>query len=163
MRRHWFLALIILGLFSPSGQPAPMTPKHLTDAEKQRISEAGKAYAKGVLAMDVSAATAVFTEDAIFLDPSSPMIRGKTEIRKFFQTLFARQVITAFSVTPVEVFGVDGLAYEVGSWSLTMKSPESNRPLSESGSYVFALKKQPDGSWKIAVDIGNTSPPRSVP
>jgi uncharacterized protein (TIGR02246 family) len=163
MKMNGFVALGILWLLLSSCWPAPTTPKQLTEADRKRITEVEEAYAKGVMAKDPSAAAAVFTEDAIFLDPNSKTVRGRGEIERFFQALFAGQTVTGFSLTPVEVFGVDGLAYEVGTWRLSVNPPEGTSPLSQAGSYVFALKKQSDGSWKIAVDIGNSSQPSATP
>ena len=134
-----------------------MAPRPLAGSDMKRISDVRNAYSKGILAGDAPAASAVFTDDAIFLDPNSTTIRGKAEIEKFFVNLFADQKVLGFQLTPLDLYGVESLAYEVGTWQLSLLRPQETSPVSHSGSYVLALKKQIDGTWKIAVDIGNSS------
>jgi hypothetical protein len=36
-------------------------------------------------------------------------------------------------------------------------------PLTDKGNYVTVYRKQPDGTWKLVVDIGNTALPAPPP
>ena len=154
-----FLALAILALFLSSCQPTPIGPQPLTDADKQKMTEKREAFVKAFLAKDASAVAEFYTEDAILLPPNTEMVRGKTSIQEFQEAFFKGQESTELTLTPVEVFGVDYLAYEVGTYTLTMVPAGSDSPVSDTGKYVEALKKQADGSWKIAADIWNSDQP----
>jgi ketosteroid isomerase-like protein len=58
--------------------------------------------------------------------------------------------------TTVDVYGSGDLAYEVGNYVLTIQ-PEGQEPIEDKGKYVVVWKQIADGSWKMHVDIWNTS------
>jgi len=49
------------------------------------------------------------------------------------------------------------LGYTYGNYVFTMKDKEG-KAISQYGKYMSVWKKQKDGSWKVVVDMGNTSP-----
>jgi len=56
--------------------------------------------------------------------------------------------------------GYDGnLAYERGVSTVTIQ-PEGGQEVTVRGKYLVALKRQADGSWKVAVDIWNSDLPQ---
>lgn len=51
-------------------------------------------------------------------------------------------------------FGVEGdMAYQVGAFAIDDSDPP------EKGKFVNVLKRQPDGSWKVAISIFNSDLP----
>ena len=53
------------------------------------------------------------------------------------------------------------LGYTTGSFEIREKSPDGT-PLVRKGSYVTLWRKQSDGSWKVALDIGSFVPPKAA-
>jgi len=51
------------------------------------------------------------------------------------------------------------LGYTTGSFEIHDKSPDGT-PMVRKGSYVTLWRKQSDGSWKVALDIGSFVPPK---
>jgi len=51
------------------------------------------------------------------------------------------------------------LGYTTGSFEIREKSPDG-APLVRKGSYVTLWRKQSDGAWKVALDIGSFVPPK---
>jgi ketosteroid isomerase-like protein len=49
------------------------------------------------------------------------------------------------------------LAYETGTWSMTM-SDAKKKPATEKGSYVVVWQKQADGAWKAVRDVPVVGP-----
>jgi ketosteroid isomerase-like protein len=62
------------------------------------------------------------------------------------------------TLTTMDVGGGGNTAYETGNYSLTIQ-PESQAAMTDSGKYVVVWKKQADGTWKLHVDIWNSSMP----
>lgn len=91
-----------------------------------------------------------FTEDVALLAPGQPMTRG----RKAFEGTYRSRMNEASGGTHSNAlveFGVEGdLAYEIGTYAVTGSNP------TEEGKFVNVLKRQPDGSWKVAVSIFNS-------
>ena len=163
-----FLALAILALFLSSCQPTPTGPQPLTDADKEEIQAfLTKTFRKAYLAKDASAMTGFYTEDAIQLPPNTGMVRGKADIQKYFSHAFPSFLedvnLIDHRETPVEISGVNGLAYVVSMSRRTVTPPGSDSPQTFTGKSVLVLKKQADGSWKIAADIWNSDQPQPTP
>ena len=64
----------------------------------------------------------------------------------------------SFATDKVEVARSGDIAYDVGSYALTMSDPEG-KPVTQKGRYVVVWKKATDGTWKVAVDAVVSDPP----
>jgi ketosteroid isomerase-like protein len=60
-----------------------------------------------------------------------------------------------FGSTQVEVARSADLAYEIGTFDLTL-ADQAGKTAAMRGKYVVAWKKQANGEWKAAADIFNT-------
>lgn len=69
--------------------------------------------------------------------------------------------ITDIQFDIVEVGGAGDIAYVYGKYSLTM-APEGKEPVKDIGKYIEIWNRQPDGSWKVALDIFNSDLPLAV-
>lgn len=85
-------------------------------------------------------------------------VRGRDAIRASYAEMFSRP---GFSLTwePIEaVVSASGdLGYTLGRWR-SRSVHADGKTVTGQGKYVTIWKKQKDGSWKAAVDIGNTTP-----
>jgi ketosteroid isomerase-like protein len=54
------------------------------------------------------------------------------------------------------------LGYTFGNYVLKAKDKDG-KPVVEYGKYATVWKKQKDGSWKVAMDMGNASPAPAKP
>ena len=157
---RWFVAVmsVVMALYLPSCQQAPQNPPGLTDADKQQISAHREALVKAVREGNASAFAAQFTEDAIYLQEEGEMVRGRVAIEKNFQSWAGGQSVD-YSVEPVEVSGLDGLAYEVGTFTIKWTPPGTTEKVTITGKHIWILRKQADGSWKDTADISNLNQP----
>ena len=116
-----------------------------------------EAYHRG----DTEAVADFYTEDAKILSPNMEMVSGKQAIQEFWKTSIDMGV-RRINLETAEM-GYDGkLAYERGVSTVTIQ-PEGGQERTERGKYLVVLKRQDDGSWKIAVDIWNSDSPPQPP
>lgn len=102
---------------------------------------------------DAAACAAFFTEDVILLAPQQPMTRGRKAFEETYQSRMDESRGGIHSNSLVE-YGVEGdLAYQIGTFSIA----DTNPP--EQGKFVNILKRQADGTWKVAVSIFNSDRP----
>jgi len=66
---------------------------------------------------------------------------------------------TAFTITPIQIEGTDGLAFDRGTWSMTATAEGMPEPIVDTGKYVMVLRRQEDGSWLWTVGIWNSDLP----
>ena len=98
----------------------------------------------------------LFTEDAVWMMPSSFKDVDQDEARSFYR--FPRKFKFDQETAVDEVVVSDDWAYVRVSFEgyLRSKVDDGSLPLRSVSRHIWILKKQVDGSWKIARDIWNT-------
>ncbi|MGC9950574.1 MAG: nuclear transport factor 2 family protein [Bryobacteraceae bacterium] len=98
---------------------------------------------------DVEAALAVYEEDATVVVYPGMLGKGTAAIRAFFQGIFRLKGEIEHGV---EVFTEAGdLTLFVAKWTI-LSAISPGLPVHRTNYQVAILRKQPDGSWLIAVD-----------
>jgi ketosteroid isomerase-like protein len=94
-------------------------------------------------------------EDAILLPLGEHPVRGRDAI---FATMSAGpKYALTWAPETADVAGSGDLGYTWGQ-SVVRRTGEDGRPIVRHGKYLTVWKRQPDGSWKYVMDIGNPSP-----
>ena len=154
MRR---MLLPLVTLAAVACQPAS-TP--LSDEDVLAIRSLGDGYAQAVLAADADAIAALYATDAIEMPPHLPATQGRDAIRTRYEAIFGPPMqFTAFTITPIEIDGIDGLAFDRGTWSMTATAEGMPEPIVDTGKYVMVLRRQEDGSWLWTAGIWNSDLP----
>lgn len=104
---------------------------------------------------------------AAYAAPDARMFRGEEKIVSGpaeIEALMAEQYVAGGSLTwaPTEaVSSADGtLGFTHGRWTYTSPKAEDGTSKTALGSYVSVWAKQPDGTYKFSVDIGNPDRPK---
>jgi ketosteroid isomerase-like protein len=127
-------------------------------AIKSFLATAGEA----VNNRDVEAEVNRFTEDGIYMWPDAPAIEGHTALREWFSDRFQRVEVTLESETQeIELCG--DWAFERGTYVARIEPKGDDRTEWVRGKYINILRRQPDGSWKIARRIRNRDHPAGQP
>ena len=136
---------------------SPSAPAALSAADLTGIRAADSAFMAAANAGDVDAVVAVYASDAVLLPPNLPPQRGRNAIRNFWGGLLKAYTLK-FEVGSDTVEGRGDLAYNVGHYRFTaVPKDKANPGMADEGKFVEILKKQPDGSWKYAVDMYNSN------
>ena len=145
-------ALMVLSLASGYGQGSANLA-----AVRQAIDLQNQRFAKAYNSHDAAGVAAVYTADATTLPPYSKMLQGRAAIRESNQKEFTAGLKDLrLSTVSLEVH--DDFAYEIGKYSITLP-PSDGKVMKDSGKYLVIWQKQGDGSWKIYMDIWNSSMP----
>jgi uncharacterized protein (TIGR02246 family) len=150
MRRAILPLLLLLAVACQPGA-AP-----LSETDIAAIRTLGQNYADAILAGDAAGAAAVYADDAIELPPGRPPVEGREAIEANYVTAFEMgQATIEFSMMPVTISGVDGLAYEYSKWAWTGTPPGMTEPVTERGKLLVVARQQEDGSWLWAAAMWN--------
>jgi ketosteroid isomerase-like protein len=120
------------------------------------VSEIDRAFATA----DPALLAGLVTEDAVWMAPEEPLIRGRAAVEERYRGLFGElhdrfsEVTHSMEVAEVCVCGE--WAISRGSYRLTLTLPNVPQPIVITGKNVHTYRKQHDGSWLIASDIWNT-------
>jgi uncharacterized protein (TIGR02246 family) len=124
---------------------------------RQAIEGANGQFGDAVRRGDGAAIAALYTEDAKLLPPNSEMIQGREGIKAFW-TGGLQMGIKDAVLTTIEVLGTGAVVCEIGKYDLTIK-PEGHEAIKDIGKYLVVWKKSMGETWKLHVDIWNTSRP----
>ena len=117
------------------------------------LEDFDEAYNEAFNRGDAAGCAAFFTDDVMLLPPDEPMIRGKEAFEETYRSRIEQNTGGTHTNALVD-FGVEGdLAYQIGTYAIEDSDPP------EQGKFVNVLKRQPDGSWKVAVSIFNSDKP----
>ncbi|MFQ5776727.1 MAG: YybH family protein [Terriglobia bacterium] len=148
-------ALVILLVLAISG----CAPQMDVEAEEAAIRETANEWMNAANAKDVERLVDLYADDASLFPPNAPLVTGKEAIGTAWSELIESPgFATSLQTTKVEISRAGDLAYSVGTYEDTRNDPEGN-PVTDRGKWVVALKKQPDGAWKIVADIWNLDLP----
>jgi uncharacterized protein (TIGR02246 family) len=159
--RHLFLlpafVAMILALAGCQQQAPPQAPDtRVADEAAIRTAEADMAKAVG--ALDPAKAASFYTDDVVGMGVDAPVVQGKENMQKFFETIMKDKPDIAWTPVKVEVARSGDLAYSWGKGKESVKD-KKGKVTETTGKYVSVWKKQADGSWKIAVDTMVPDPP----
>jgi ketosteroid isomerase-like protein len=157
LRILFSLVLLAASLFGCQSPPAPA----LSAADQQAIRQTEDQSLKiaNTSADWIAYTKLYYAGDAIFNPPNAPSTKGQDAIVAFFKSL---PPISNFRTNILELDGWGNTAYVYGTYSLTMTVP-GGKPESDRGKYVEIWKRQPDGTWKVAIDTFNSDLPLPGP
>ena len=161
IHKHPILSLLVLILAVPFLVSCTTAPPPDTSAEdSQSINAANTQWLDAFNRGDAAALAAFYTEEAKILEPNSQMIVGRESIQAMFQGFFDTGALE-LQLTVIELSVNGDMAHKVGKYTLTIQ-PEEGEVISDNGKHV-TIWKRVNGSWKVDVDIWNSSVQLPVP
>ena len=135
-----------------------LTPENAWTQDDAIRQLAGEDFDKAENAGDVSAKMRLYAADAVLLPPGgAPPVIGQQAIRAWQEANFKKETTQGVStVDEVQVFGEWGFAR--GTYSGVVTSKAGGEPQKSSGYFLVIVRRQRDGTWKIARDIWNDEP-----
>lgn len=134
-------------------------PKANAPDDVAAIKAIPAAYGQAVTAGDAAAIASAYADGAVRLDPNTPITIGKEAIQSTWQKYLDLYSFEEVDVAEdVQVVGDLGFARGTYTSKSTPKTSGA-AATDDKGKWVSISRRQPDGSWKIVVDIWNTDLP----
>jgi len=137
----------------------PKAPQGLTDQDRAAIRQSEADFAASMIAKDYAKVAASYTTDAVIMPSNAPSLTGRAAIEQFMSTF---PPLTAFTLNSVEIDGEGDLAYQRGTYQMTMQL-SGGVTESDSGKYLEIRRRQADGTWLITRDTWNSDIPLPAP
>jgi uncharacterized protein (TIGR02246 family) len=132
------------------------------DADKRAIKALLNNNASAISAEDLDGWLALFTDDAIFMNPNAEVLKGVEASRMYATPVFEQfDHEIAITIDEVEVSRDRAFARWSFTWEFTPKTGGDTKQ--EKGKELWIFKRQADSSWKCSHIIWNkdTPPPAS--
>lgn len=127
----------------------------LSSSDLQAIGALRTALVEAIKAGDAARYASLCTEDVQLLHANAPLVTGKANLQAHNAEIFKLIRVLNLVLSPVDVYGMGDLAYEVGTQEVAIEPAilgfRSNRK------YVHVLKRGSDGVWRFAVLMSNDS------
>jgi ketosteroid isomerase-like protein len=109
--------------------------------DQQAIRGATTMLESSFNAKDVDKILTLYVDNAVFMPPNRPLLRGREPLKGFYQGLI-NGGSKDLKITPGEVSGHGPLAYESGAYSMM------NGNVHDRGKFLFIFRNM-SGNWKI--------------
>ena len=148
------------------------TARATTDsaADREIIATVMQDYAKALERGDPPTALSFWTDDPVYINNGIPTLRGRAALDSVFRGIHSAWRDVKASINPEEITAAGDIAYVIGSYWETFTLTEGTTqqlqgrsltgaaPQRIQGRFLFIMRRQPDGSWKIARAIGADLP-----
>ncbi|MGH7992962.1 MAG: YybH family protein [Limisphaerales bacterium] len=125
---------------------------HPDTAPPDKLAAIRKLYADNMAALnsgDLAALARFYEKDAIQFPPNSPALTGWEAIRSGLKNELAGIKVAA-TIEVAEVVIADDWTFARGTYRMVTTPQGGGEQTVATGNWLDILKRQPDGSWKIA-------------
>ena len=163
------LSLVLVLITACSSAPAERAPSKMAAADPlaaedvAAIRATDSAFASAAGAGDAAGMAGLYLPDAHLLPPDAAAIEGRERIQQYFAGLLSAYHVTIV-VSSDEIEGRGDLAYARGHYTLEGTPKAAGAPpIREEGKFLEVLRRQSDGTWRLAADMWspNAPPPAS--
>ena len=124
---------------------------------RQTFQQMEDKWNNAMVAGDLNTLVDFYADDAVSLPSYMPMMRGKDEIRAGNKKDLESGVkYLSLTSTTTDVYGQGDLAYEIGTFDISLIPPNMTEQVKDHGKYLTIWQKQSDGTWKIKCDTFNS-------
>jgi ketosteroid isomerase-like protein len=146
----FLVGTIVLPVTRPTVAASPkVTADTLKQLEGEFMNAAAEKGSQGFMSF--------YTEDSVELPNGAAIIHGKAEIAKGMGFLDDKNNHLTWAPVGADLAASGDLGYTYGNYEYHALDKDG-KPVVEYGKYTSIWKLQKDGSWKIALDMGNASP-----
>ena len=128
-------------------------PATLSQDDRAAISAVDELFRASVVNQDWGALEDVYADSAVLLSPGERPVTGRDNIQVWYSG--TGRLVNTFETAAHDVDGRGDLAYVRGTYLITFRSPGASQAVTETGKFVWVLRKDPGGRWRVAVDVRN--------
>ena len=133
-----------------------------TKLEGEKVMKLSKEWSEVASTGDVEKTVSYWADDAFVMSAGQPPLKGKPAIRQMVEESYK---IPGFRISwqpqSVEVSESGDMAYIIENSQVSM-TDSTGKPVILRNKSVSIWRKQPDGSWKNAVDISTPDPTQQI-
>ena len=155
MTRFAWLLLLVIAV--PSCRPAESAGAN-DSADIAAVPRSMEAATAAHAAGDSVGIADLFTEDAVIMPAGEPTASGRAQVLASFGAFF-RNYTSQARIEPIETHIAGDWAWARTRVSGTLTPRAGGAPIELSAREIAILRRQSDGSWKVARLIGNSAPP----
>jgi uncharacterized protein (TIGR02246 family) len=158
----FIIAVSLTGVACSSQKQQPGQPAAATPADLEAINQLHERDVEASKSLDVEALASLWTDDIVSIPQDGKPIIGKEanrnsllKLREAMQDLD----IVEYNISFNEVKVTGDWAFEWGTFSGAVKPKAGGEAMHSSGNLLRVLKREADGSWKVARTMSSNDSP----
>jgi ketosteroid isomerase-like protein len=145
----FLVATILFPMAHPKVSASPKaTAETLKQLEAEFMKAAGEKGSQGYMSY--------YAEDAVEVPNGEALIQGKANIARTMGFLDDKNNRLIWTPVGADVSVSGDLGYTYGTYEFHSKDKDG-KPSVDYGKYASVWKLQPDGNWKVVLDMGNAT------
>ena len=160
MRRVRLLCAAALSLMLLAGCNGPTARSRAATAD---LDKAIAAFNEALRTNDAATFMSFVADEVVMMPPGEAPVRGKEALRAWYTAFLSQYRTSSLTLTQREVLVGEGFAVEMGSFEWGLVPAGGGASVVDRGSYMQVWKRQPDGQWRFAREVWNSSEPASAP
>jgi uncharacterized protein (TIGR02246 family) len=144
-------------------------PKHPSDhntlsaATRAAVESATTAFHQALRTNDTATFLSYIADDVVMMPPGEAPVHGKDAMRAWYTGFLTQYHTSSLTLDDREVFVGAGWATELGTYQWGLTPTGGGAPVLDRGHYMQVWRQQPDGQWRFAREIWNSSAPPPSP
>lgn len=159
------LAVITMGLTlmlsCEAREPAAGTSG--SAAARASVDSATTTFHQALRTNDTAGFLSFLNDDVAIMPPGEAPVRGKEAIRAWYADFLTHYRTSSLTLADREVFVGEGWAAELGTYEWGLTPVAGGTTVVDRGSYMQMWKQLPDGHWRFAREVWNSSVPPASP
>ena len=135
-----------------------MSTPGAADIDRLAITRTSTELLAAVNAADADRCSAIWAADGVLMPPHHPCVQGRQAVLHYFRNLFSRGRFN-FTFTSSQVDVVGDMALERVTYTAIIWRGDDATPIEDVGKGLHVYRRQPDGAWKLTLDIWNSDLP----
>jgi ketosteroid isomerase-like protein len=161
LKRLAALVLAVASALAVACAPSGSSKKAFTsDVHMEaELMEADRSFARDTSDRGIDGWVDAFTDDGVQLPSGEPLARGKAAIRNVMVALLSDPTSKLrWDPDRAQVSSSGDLGYTLGRATVSKVGPSGGELVVAKLKYLSVWKRQADGHWKVAVDVGTPEP-----
>ena len=107
---------------------------------------------------NVTAFMSYIEDDAIIAPPADQPVSGKEAVEQWYKVFLTKYRTSSLNLTGKEVFVGEHWAAEFGHFDWSLQPVDGSPVVLDHGTYMQVWRLKPDGTWRFAREVWNSSP-----
>jgi len=137
--------------------PIRRTPATAASDEKAFAATTG-AFHETLRNNNVTGFMSYIDDKAIIAPPGDQPVSGKKAVQQWYKDFLRKYRTSSLDLTGKEVFVGERWATEFGRFDWGLAPLDGSAMVLDHGTYMQVWRRQPDGTWRFAREVWNSSP-----
>ena len=137
--------------------PIRRTPATEASDEKAFAATTG-AFHETLRKNDVTGFMSYIDDNAVIAPPGDQPVSGKNAVQQWYKGFLRKYRTSSLNLIGKEVFVGDRWATEFGRCDWGLAPVDGSGVVLDHGTYMQVWRRQPDGTWRFAREVWNSSP-----